>query len=239
MLVLCLPSRGASPYDGDEQDDGCDPHKDPFESMEHRSCHRVFRIGEITFEIRAADRRQCDKDKCRDGGDCDAKGVQRTALGFLCSCELVVQHFELFGERLQALGFGCGYGLAHRRAHRGVEYLSDGDEHLSVGHGEAAIPFGNRLPHHVQLERELLLGQAFRFPEELDVFVQDNVSLLMPDSYVTAMLSADGPLSRATGCNIDEDCLSSHGMQAAETRYEDGRLPLRSVFETRARFFVI
>lgn len=89
MLVLCLPSRGANPYDGDEQDDGRDPHKDPFESMEHRSCHRVFRIGEIPFEIRAANRRQCDKDKCRDGGDRDAKGVQRTALEFLCPCELV------------------------------------------------------------------------------------------------------------------------------------------------------
>ena len=29
-----------------------------------------------------------------------------------CARELVVQHFELFGERLQALGLGCGYGLA-------------------------------------------------------------------------------------------------------------------------------
>ena len=237
--MLCLPSRAESPCDGDEQDDGRDPYKDPFEPVEQRCGYRVFRIGEIPFEIRAPDCRQCDEDRGRDGGNCDAKGVQRTALGFLRSRELVVQHLELFGERLQALGLGCGYGLARQCAHRGVEYLSDGDEHLSVGHGEAAIPFGNRLPHHVQLERELLLGQAFRFPEELDVFVQDNVSLLMPDSYVTAMLSADGPLSRATGCNIDEDCLSSHGMQAAETRYEDGRLPLRSVFETRARFFVI
>ena len=82
MLVLCLPSRGADPYDGDEQDDGRDPHKDPFESMEHRSCHRVFRIGEIPLEIRTADRRQCDKDKDRNSGDCDAKGVQRTALEF-------------------------------------------------------------------------------------------------------------------------------------------------------------
>ena len=171
MLVLCLPSRGANPYDGDEQDDGRDPHKDPFESMEHRSCHRVFRIGEIPFEIRAADRRQCDKDKCRDGGDCDAKGVQRSALGFLCPCELVVQHFELFGERLRALGFGCGYGLAQQRAHRGVEHPSDGDEHLSVGHREPAFPLRDRLPHHVQLERELLLGQAFRFPEFADVLV--------------------------------------------------------------------
>lgn len=42
MLVLCLPSRGANPYDGDEQDDGRDPHKDPFESMEQRCGHRVF-----------------------------------------------------------------------------------------------------------------------------------------------------------------------------------------------------
>ena len=112
MLVLCLPSRGANPYDGDEQDDGRDPHEDPFESMEQRCCHRVFRIGEISLEIRAADRRQCDKDKCRDDDDRDAKGVQHTSLGFPHSCDLVVQHFELFGERLQALGLGCGYGLA-------------------------------------------------------------------------------------------------------------------------------
>lgn len=201
MLVLCLPSRGANPYDGDEQDDGRDPHKDPFESMEHRSCHRVFRIGEIPFEIRAADRRQCDKDKCRDGGDCDAKGVGRAALAFLRPRDLVVQHLELFGERLLAFGLGCGDGLTGQRAHRGVERLAQRDKRFSVGHGEAAIPFGNRLPHHVQLERELLLGQAFRFPEGLDVLVQDNASLLMPDSYVTAMLSADGPLSRAMGCN--------------------------------------
>lgn len=171
MLVLCLPSRGANPYDGDEQDDGRDPHKDPLESMEHRSCHRVFRIGEIPLEIRTADRRQCDKDKDRNSGDCDAKGVQRTALRFPRPCELVVQHFEFFGERLQALGFGCGYGLDQQRAHRGVEHPSDGDEHLSVGHREPAFPLRDRLPHHVQLERELLLGQTFRFPEGLDVLV--------------------------------------------------------------------
>lgn len=51
--------------------------------MEHRSRHRVFRIGEIPLEIRAADRRQCDKDECRGGGDRDAKGVQHTSFGFL------------------------------------------------------------------------------------------------------------------------------------------------------------
>lgn len=202
MLVLCLPSRGANPYDGDEQDDGRDPHKDPFESMEHRSCHRVFRIGEIPFEIRAANRRQCDKDKCRDGGDRDAKGVQRTALEFLCPCELVVQHFEFFGERLQALGFGCGYGLDQQRAHRGFEHPSDGDEHLSVGHREPALPFGYRLPYHVQLECELLLREALLFPEGLDVLVQHGESFLSPDFYVAAMLPADGPLPQATGCNM-------------------------------------
>ena len=201
MLVLCLPSRGANPYDDDEQDDGCDPHKDPFESMEHRSCHRVFRIGEIPLEIRTADRRQCDKDKDRNSGDCDAKGVQHTSLGFPRSRELVVQHLELFGERLQALGLGCGHGLTGQRAHRGVERLAQRDKRLSVGHREPAFPLRDRLPHHVQLERELLLGQAFRSPEGLDVLVQDNVSLLMPGSYVTAMLSADGPLPQATGCN--------------------------------------
>lgn len=171
MLVLRLPSRGDSPYDGDEQDDGRDPHKDPLEPVEHGAGHRVFQIGEIPFELRAADCRQCDKDKCRDGGDCDAKGVQRTALGFLRACELVVQHFELFGERLQALGLGCGYGLAQQRAHRGVEHPSDGDEHLSVGHRGPTFPLRDRLSHHVQLERELLLGQAFRFPEFADVLV--------------------------------------------------------------------
>ena len=68
--------------------------------MEHRSRHRVFRIGEIPFEIRAADRRQCDKDECRGGGDRDAKGVQHASFGFLRSCELVVQHLKFFGERL-------------------------------------------------------------------------------------------------------------------------------------------
>ena len=68
--------------------------------MEQRCGHRVFRIGEIPLEMRAADCRQCDKDKGRDGGDRDAKGVQRTALGFLRSCELVVQHLKFFGERL-------------------------------------------------------------------------------------------------------------------------------------------
>lgn len=58
--------------------------------MEQRCSHRVFRIGEIPLEMRVADRRQRDEDKCRDGGDRDAKGVQRAALGFLRSCELVV-----------------------------------------------------------------------------------------------------------------------------------------------------
>lgn len=74
--------------------------EDPLESMEHRSRHRVFRIGEIPLEIRAADRRQCDKDECRGGGDRDAKGVQHMSFGFLRSCELVVQHLKFFGERL-------------------------------------------------------------------------------------------------------------------------------------------
>lgn len=75
MLVLCLPSRGDSPYDGDEQDDGRDPHKDPLEPVEHGAGDSVFRIGEIPLEIRATDRCQCDKDKRCDGGDRDAKGV--------------------------------------------------------------------------------------------------------------------------------------------------------------------
>lgn len=79
--------------------------------MEHRSSHRVFRNGEIPFEIRAPDRCQREEDKCRGGGDRDAKGVQHTSLGFLRSCELVVQHLKFFGERLQALGLGCAYGL--------------------------------------------------------------------------------------------------------------------------------
>lgn len=170
--------------------------------MEHRSRHRVFRIGEIPFEIRAADRRQCDKDECRGGGDRDAKGVQHASLGFLRSCELVVQHLEFLGERLQALRLGCGDGLARQRAHRGVEYLSDGDEHLSVGHREPALPFGYRLPYHVQLECELLLREALLFPEGLDVLVQHGESFLSPDFYVAAMLPADGPLPQATGCNM-------------------------------------
>lgn len=136
--------------------------------MEHRSRHRVFLIGEIPFEIRAADRRQCDKDECRGGGDRDAKGVQH----------------------------------ARQRAHRGVEHLSDGDEHLSVGHREPALPFGYRLPYHVQLECELLLREALLFPEGLDVLVQHGESFLSPDFYVAAMLPADGPLPQATGCNM-------------------------------------
>lgn len=93
--------------------------------------------------------------------------------------------------------------------------------------------------NHVQLELEPLLREALRFPEDMDVLVQHGGSLLSPGSYVTAVLPADGPLPQAMGCNIGEDCLSSHGIQAAETRYEDGRLPLCSVLEIRARFFVI
>lgn len=97
---------------------------------------------------------------------------------------------------------GCGNGLARQRAHRGVEYLSDGDEHLSVGHREPALPFGYRLPYHVQLECELLLREALLFPEGLDVLVQHGESFLSPDFYVAEMLPADGPLPQATGCNM-------------------------------------
>lgn len=92
---------------------------------------------------------------------------------------------------------GCGNGLARQRAHRGVEYLSDGDEHLSVGHRD-----GYRLPYHVQLECELLLREALLFPEGLDVLVQHGESFLSPDFYAAAMLPADGPLPQATGCNM-------------------------------------
>ena len=111
---------------------------------------------------------------------------------------------------------GCGNDLARQRAHRGVEYLSDGDEHLSVGHREPALPFGYRLPYHVQLECELLLREALLFPEGLDVLVQHGESFLSPDFYVTAMLPADGPLPQATGCNVREDCLISQGVQAGK-----------------------
>lgn len=105
---------------------------------------------------------------------------------------------------------GCGNGLARQRAHRGVEYLSDGDEHLSVGHREPALLFGYRMPHYVQLESEFFLRKALRFPEGLDVLVQHGGSLLSPSSYVTAMLSADSPLPQSTGCNM-ADCLISQG----------------------------
>lgn len=190
--------------------------------MEHRSRHRVFRIGEIPLEIRAADRRQCDKDECRGGGDRDAKGVQRTALGFPCPCELVVQHFGFFGERLQALGRECGCGLARQRAHRGVEHLSDGDEHLSVGHREPALLFGYRLPYHVQLECELLLREALRFPEGLIFSFSMGGSFLSPGSYVTAMLSADGPLPQATGCNMTRLFNITGGYKLAKTQIAKG-----------------
>lgn len=52
----------------------------------------------------------------------------------------------------------------------------------------------NRLSYHVQLERELLLGQAFRFPECLDALVQHGGSILSPGFYATAMFSSDDPL---------------------------------------------
>lgn len=76
--------------------------------MEHRSSHRVFRIGEIPLEIRAADRRQCDKDECRGGGDRDAKGVQHTSFGFLRSCELVVQHLKFSESACRPPGTDVG-----------------------------------------------------------------------------------------------------------------------------------
>lgn len=107
-------------------------------------------------------------------------------------------------------------GVPSTSPHRVAEHLSDGDEHLSVGHREPALPFGYRLPYHVQLERELLLREALLFPEGLDVLVQHGESFLSPDFYVTAMLPADGPLPQATGCNVREDSLISQGVQAGK-----------------------
>lgn len=71
------------------------------------------------------------------------------------------------------------------------------------------------MPYHVQLECELLLREALRFPEGLDVLVQHGESFLSPDFYVTAMQPADGPLPQATGCNM-ADCLISQGVQAGK-----------------------
>lgn len=157
VISLAPLAGGDSPRYGGEQDDGRDPREDPLEAVEHRSRHRVLGIREIPLEIRASDCPKHEEDKGRRGSDRDAKDVQRAPLGFPCSRELVVQHFELFGESLQSTGLGRGNGLAQQRAHRGFEHLSEGDEYLRVGHREPAFPFGNRLPHHVQLERELLL----------------------------------------------------------------------------------
>ena len=111
---------------------------------------------------------------------------------------------------------GCWNGLARQRAHRVAEHLSDGDEHLSVGHREPALPFGYRLPYHVQLDREPLLREALLFPEGLDVLVQHGESFLSPDFYVAAMLPADGPLPQATGCNMTRLFNITGGVQAGK-----------------------
>lgn len=111
---------------------------------------------------------------------------------------------------------GCGNGLARQRAHRGVEYLSDGDEHLSVGHREPALLFGYRLPYHVQLERELLLREALLFPEGLDVFVQHGRILSLAWFLRYRMLPADGPLPQATGCNMTRLFNITGGVQAGK-----------------------
>jgi len=44
--------------------------------------------------------------------------------------------------------------------------------------GNSLLPFGDGLPHHIQLVGKVLLGKALGFPKGFDVFIEHIGSLL-------------------------------------------------------------
>ena len=115
------------------------------------------------------------------GGKCDEQPARHASFGGLHPRDLEVHDLEFPGERLEVVRLGCCGGFPQKSADGNVERLSEGDEHLGIGHGKAPLPLRHRLPHDVELNRQLLLRKALRLPEGFDVLAEHRGAFLSPN----------------------------------------------------------
>ena len=125
--------------------------------------NRSFRVAEIPAEIRAAERYQHRRDNYYSRAECNKQPVKRRSSRDFSSRELQVYHLELFAYRFQFVRFLLCDILAEQCAHGSFERFRQRYEHIRIGNGQPLLPFGHGLPHDIQLDRELLLRESFRF----------------------------------------------------------------------------
>ena len=88
----------------------------------------------------------------------------------LFSGKLQVDDLQLFRKGFHFIRLRLPYRLAQQRTNGDLQGLRQGDQQVGVRDGNSLLPFGDGLPHHVHLDGQLLLGEAFGFPKGFDVF---------------------------------------------------------------------
>ena len=175
-------------------------------------------IAEVPLQVRAPQRgRACERQRDRRAcGDEDA--AQGLPFQLPPARELEVDDLEPLGERPQAVHLRLRDGLPEQGRNGHVERIRQRDEHVGVGNGEPALPFRDRLPHHVQLYGQLFLREAPRFPDRADVLVQHG---LLPPSSPSRLLPA------ARRCGKQRKAASE---QRRTKSHRAPRIPLQSVY---------
>lgn len=76
---------------------------------------------------------------------------------------LLVEPDELGGD-LVLLSLIVGERRSQQVADGNIQHVSDLQQNIRIRHRTSGLPLGNRLPHHVEPDGQLLLGQPLLFP---------------------------------------------------------------------------